>query len=93
MYAFAVFAEKYLWSFGCSGTNFTATVNFTNPKSEIQIEIIETQIIGIQVYFVIKKYFSIFSKISVFIQFSKIAEDDSKIWSGSAVDPFWISSW
>ena len=46
-YAFAVFAEKYLWSYSCSGTNFAATVNCTNPKTEIQIEIIETQIIGI----------------------------------------------
>ena len=36
-----------------------ATVNGTNPKPEIQIEIIETQIIGMQIFFVIKKYFSL----------------------------------
>ena len=34
MGAFAVFAEKYLRPYGCSGTNFTAAVNFTNPKTE-----------------------------------------------------------
>ena len=51
---FAVFAEKYLQSYGCSGTNFTATVDCTNSKTEIQIEIIETQITGIQLYPVIK---------------------------------------
>ena len=42
MHAFAVFSKKYLWSYGCSGTNFTAAVNCTNPKTEMQIEIIET---------------------------------------------------
>ena len=47
--------KKYLWSYGCSSTNFKATVNFTNPKNEIKIEIIETQIIGIQIYILIKK--------------------------------------
>ena len=87
MHVFAIFAKKYLGSHGCSGTNFTATVNCKNPEIEIQIEII-----GIQVYFVIKKYFSIFSEISVFIQLSKIAEDDSKTWTGSEVDPFWVYS-
>ena len=52
MHVFAFFTEKYLRSYDCSGTNFTATVNCTNPKPEIQIETIETQIIRIQVYFV-----------------------------------------
>ena len=33
-------------------------VNYTNPKTEKKIEIDKTQIIGIQIYFVIKKYFS-----------------------------------
>lgn len=47
--------EKYLPSCGCSGTNFMATVNGTNPKPEIEIEIIETQIIEMQIFFVIKK--------------------------------------
>ena len=51
---FAVFAEKYLQSHGCRGINFTATVDCTNSKTEIQIEIIETQITGIQLYPVIK---------------------------------------
>ena len=55
MQAFAVFIEKYFRSHGCSGANFTATINCTNSKTELQIEIIETQTIGIQIYFVIKK--------------------------------------
>ena len=42
MHVIAVFTEKYLQSYGCSGTNFTATVNCRNLKTEIQIEIIET---------------------------------------------------
>ena len=61
MHAFAVLTEKCLWSYGRGGTKFTATVNCTNPKTEIQIEIIETQITGIQIYFVIKKIFLLFS--------------------------------
>ena len=67
MHAFAVFTEKYLRSYGCSSTNFTAIVNWTNPKTEIQIEIVETQIIGIQIYFVIKKYFSFLAE-DVFVR-------------------------
>ena len=60
MHALVVFTEKYLRSKGFSSSNDTATVNCRNPKTEIQIEIIETQIIGKQIYFVIitKKYFS-----------------------------------
>ena len=61
MHVLAVSMEKYLWSYGCSGTSFTSAVNCTNPKTEIQIEIIETQIIGIQIYFIIKKIFLHFS--------------------------------
>ena len=37
--------------------NVTATVICTNPKIEIQVEIIKTQIIDIQIYFLIKKIF------------------------------------
>ena len=33
MHAFGVFAEKYLRLYGYNGTNFTATVNCTNPKT------------------------------------------------------------
>ena len=57
MYAFAVFTEKYLQAYGCCDTTFTATVNCTNPKTEIQIEIIETEIIGIQILLWNKKIF------------------------------------
>ena len=45
MYAFAVFTEKYLRSYNCSGTNFTAAVNCTSPKTELQTKIMEVQII------------------------------------------------
>ena len=41
MLAFAVFNNKYIRPYGCSDTNFTAT-NFTNPKSKILSEMIET---------------------------------------------------
>ena len=41
--------------------NVTVTVNCTNPKIEIQVEIIKTQTIGIQIYFLIKKIFLLFS--------------------------------
>ena len=60
MHALVVFTEKYLRSKCFSSSKDTATVNCRNPKTEIQIEIIETQIIGKQIYFVIitKKYFS-----------------------------------
>ena len=54
MHVLAVFTENYFRSCGCSGTNFTATINCTNAKTEIQTEIIETQITGIQLYFAIK---------------------------------------
>ena len=45
MYAFAVFTEKYLRSYNCNGTNFTAAVNCTSPKTELQTKIMEVQII------------------------------------------------
>ena len=35
MQAFSVFSNKYLQSYGCSDSNFTATVNCTNLKSQI----------------------------------------------------------
>ena len=44
MHAFVVFTKKYVRSYGCNGTNFTATINFTSPKSELQSEILEIQI-------------------------------------------------
>ena len=66
MHGFAAFTEKYLWSYSCSGINFTATINCTNPKTEIQIKSIETQITGMQIYFVIKKIFLLFSGKRVF---------------------------
>ena len=45
MYAFAVFTEKYLRSYNCNGTSFTAAVNCTSPKTELQTKIMEVQII------------------------------------------------
>ena len=54
MHAFAVFNDKYLRSNGCSDTNFTATIKCTNLKTEIQSEMNKTQIIGINISFVIK---------------------------------------
>ena len=68
MHGFAAFTEKYLWSYSCSGINFTATINCTNPKTEIQIKSIETQITGMQIYFVIKKIFLLFSGKRIFSQ-------------------------
>ena len=47
--AFAAFTNKNLELWGCSGTNFTATVNNTNPKTETTSENIETKSIKIQV--------------------------------------------
>ena len=41
--AFVVFNEKYLRSYGCSDTNFTAAVNCTNLKTEIKSTLIELQ--------------------------------------------------
>ena len=35
MHAFAVFSDKYLRPCGCSDTVFTATVNYSNPESQI----------------------------------------------------------
>ena len=60
IYAFAVFTKKYLRSYVCNGTNFMASVNCTNTKTELIIEIIETKIIGRQIYFIIKKNISPF---------------------------------
>ena len=91
--AFAVFTEKYLRLYGCNGTIFMATnfmANCTNLKTEIKIEIIKKQITGIQIYFVIEKTFLLFRgklvcsqlseirKVKVFLQFSKIVEDNQK---------------
>ena len=47
MHAFAVFTKKYLRPCSCSGATFTAMVNCTNPKTEMQIEIIELEITGV----------------------------------------------
>ena len=54
MHAFAVFKGKYLRLYGCSGTNFMAIVTWKNPKTEIEVGIIETQIIEIEIYFELK---------------------------------------
>ena len=43
IHAFAVFNDKYLRPYRCSDRNFTATVNFTNPKTQIVSKIIEKQ--------------------------------------------------
>ena len=48
IHVLAVFTGKCLRSCGCSSTKFTAMLDSTNPKIEIQTKIIETQIIGIQ---------------------------------------------
>ena len=45
---FVVFNGTYIWSYVCSNSKFTATVNYTNPKPEILSETIKIQIIGIQ---------------------------------------------
>ena len=47
--------EKYFRLYGCCGTNVLAMLYCTNQKTEIPIEIIETQVTGIKIYFVIKK--------------------------------------
>ena len=67
MHVFVVFTEKYLRSYGCSGINFTATVNCTNPKTETQSEIIETQITEIKIYSVIKKTHFSFLVVNLFV--------------------------
>ena len=56
IHAFAVFTGKYLRSYGCDGTKFTAMVKCTNRKIEMQIEIIEIQVTAIQ-----QKIFFLFS--------------------------------
>ena len=43
MCAFEVFTKKYLRQYSCNGSNFTAKINCTNPKTEIQSETIETK--------------------------------------------------
>ena len=48
-HAFAVFTEKYLRLYGCSGTSFTAAVNCTNPNTEIKSENIEIEMIKAQI--------------------------------------------
>ena len=40
MRAFQVFRKKYLQRYGCNGDNFTAPINFTNPKTAIQSKVI-----------------------------------------------------
>ena len=52
--------EKYFWLYGCCGTNVLAMLYCTNPKTEIPVEIIETQVTGIKIYFVIKKFSFLF---------------------------------
>ena len=52
MHAFAVFGNKNSQPYGCSNTNFMAAINCANPKTEIRIEIIEIEIIGIQINFI-----------------------------------------
>ena len=51
MHAFAVFNDQYLRPYGCSDTNFTATVNCTNPRTEILSEMIGIYIIEIPIDF------------------------------------------
>ena len=53
MHAFAVFNDKYLRPCGRSDTNLTTTVDYTNPKTEVLAEIIEIQIIGIPIDFIL----------------------------------------
>ena len=48
MHVFAVFTKKYFSPCGCNGSNFTVAVNCTNPNTEIQSEIIDTEIIKAQ---------------------------------------------
>ena len=53
MHAFAVFNDKYLRPCDRSDTNLTTTVDYTNPKTEVLAEIIEIQIIGIPIDFIL----------------------------------------
>ena len=49
VHAFGFFNNIYLWLYGYSDTNFMVSVKCTNLKIEIQSEIIEIQIIGMQI--------------------------------------------
>lgn len=51
MQTLAILNNKYLRPYGFSGTNFAATVNYTNPETGILIEIMEIKVIGIQINF------------------------------------------
>ena len=47
MGAFGVFTEKYLCPYGWRGSKFMAVANYTNPSTEIQSNVIETQIVEV----------------------------------------------
>ena len=49
MHPLPVFTKKYLWPYGCSDTNFTASVNCTNSNTEILNKIMGIDIIEAQV--------------------------------------------
>ena len=49
MHAFTVFTKKYIQPYGCSGNNFTVSVNCTSSNTETQNETIETEIIEAQI--------------------------------------------
>ena len=49
MHTFATFTEKYLRSYGCLDTSFTAAVKFADPQIKIQSQISEIEIIEIQI--------------------------------------------
>ena len=49
MNASAAFSKKFFRPYGCSDTNFTAVVNITDLKIEIQSQINKTKIIAIQI--------------------------------------------
>ena len=38
MHTFPVLNHKYLWSYDCCDTNFTATVQYINPKTETKVK-------------------------------------------------------
>ena len=48
MHLFAVFTKKYLRPYDCSVINFTAAMNFANPKTETQSQINEIEIVEMQ---------------------------------------------
>ena len=60
MHAFAAFTEKHLRPYRCCDTKFTTTDNCTHPKTESQIEIIETEFIGMQILLWNKKNITLF---------------------------------